>query len=171
MSRQFSDELMNVFKTRLEDYFRLCFWGWNQVSQKSFPNPNQVVFVPKPNQAQQRKKTIQHYVFSSLPGQSMCSLILNKAGLSEHNVFRCHGSCFISFFLQILSPLAFHPGMTFSQALYLSARCLRAEDDSGNYPSTLLLPEQFSCALAVSSEQQMKETCRDALGVWDQHAA
>ena len=47
---------MNVFKTRLEDYFRLCFWGWNQVSQKSFPNPNQVVFVPKPNQAQQKKK-------------------------------------------------------------------------------------------------------------------
>lgn len=43
----------------------------------------------------------------------------------------------------------------------LSARCLQAEDDSGNYPSTLLLPEQFSCALAVSSEQQMKETCGD----------
>ncbi len=58
-----------------------------------------------------------------------------------------------------------------TQALYLSARCLRAEDDLGNYPSTLLLPEQFSCVLAVASELQMKETQGDALGVWDQHAA
>lgn len=93
----------------------------------------------------------------------MCSLILNKAGLSKHNVL----VVLYFIFLQILSPLAFHPGMTVSQALYLSARCLQAEDDSGNYPSTLLLPE-FSCVLAVSSEQQMKE---DALGVWDQHSA
>lgn len=57
------------------------------------------------------------------------------------------------------------------QALYLSARCLRAEDDLGNYPSALLLPELFSCVLAVASELQMKETWKDMLGVWDQHAA
>lgn len=66
-------------------------------------------------------------------------------------------------FLLILSPLAFLAGMTSSLCTRrnLSARCLQAEDDAGNYPSALLLPEQFSRVLAVASEQQMKEAQRD----------
>lgn len=103
----------------------------------------------------------------------MCSLILSKTPGFPNPICSAVAARSLPFifFILCLSPLALHPGMTSSQALYLSARCLRAEHDSGNYPSALLLPEQFSCVLAVFSELQMKEAWRDALGVWDQHAA
>lgn len=64
-------------------------------------------------------------------------------------------------------PSAFH--MHYSLAPRLSAHCLQAEADSGNYPSTFLLPEQFSCEPLMSPVLEMKEAWKDALGVWDQH--
>lgn len=64
-------------------------------------------------------------------------------------------------------PSAFH--MHCSLAPRLSAHCLQAEADSGNYPSTFLLPEQFSCEPLVSPVLELKGAWKDALGVWDQH--
>lgn len=97
-----------------------------------------------------------------------CSFLRNH-WLSFTNVFRCHGSFASPFFifssscLHSLSILLWRP-------LWLCV-CLQAvyrlRMTWGNY-STLLLPEQFSCVLVVSSVLEMKETWKDALGVWDQ---
>lgn len=74
---------------------------------------------------------------------------------------------FFIFYLPCLQ--SFSIQLSHSLAPRLSAYCLQAEAeaDSGNCPSTLLLPGQFSCEPLVSAALEMKEGWKDALGVWD----
>lgn len=88
----------------------------------------------------------------------MCSAVMAP---SPRPSFIFCSPCLPSFSIQL----------SHSLAPRLSALCLQAAADSGNYPSTRLLPGQFSCEPLVSAALEMKEGWKDALGVWDQREA
>lgn len=98
--------------------------------------------------------------------------ISNKtlAFLEQCVLLSCSFAWALFLFLLAPSPVIFHPTFTFTGPTCVCTPSA-GPGDSGNCPSTLLLPGQYSCELLVSAALEIKEGWKDALGVWDQHEA
>lgn len=90
---------------------------------------------------------LNHFPFSFISGQIDMLINLDSNPGFPNPIFSAvMGPYLFSLcFLLILSSLAPRPGMTSSLRTYLSARCLWAEDNVGNHPSTLFTWTIFMC--------------------------